>query len=776
MEIMEGAFAFMVDWPRIQPVWRSPMTVVGKSVPRKDAWDKVTGRARYVDDYSFPNVLYAATVRSPVAYGKLKGIDSAAARAMPGVQAIVTAKDIRGKNIVPLVLDDQPFLSEEYVQFYGEAVALVAAETPEQAYAAAAAVKLDIEPLKPILSIREAMAADVPKRYRGDTAFSRFTIKKGHAEEALKKAELVFEREYETPYQEHAYLETQGMLAVPGLEDTMTVYGSMQCPFYVFDAVSAILGLPRNKVRVVQTTTGGGFGGKEDFPSIVAGHACLLAQILQRPVKLVYRREEDIIASSKRHPGLMRFKVGVTRQGKLQAAVVEYYVDAGAFATLSPIVLWRGTVHALGPYVCDDVLINTAALYTNKVPCGAYRGFGSPQVLFGSESLMDEIATELKIDPVEIRRLNGLKVGTSTATAQVLDHSCGLMDTLDKAVAASEWSSKWISPEKRTGTIRKGIGVSTVHYGMGLGAGGKHLDRAGASMAITKDGSVQCAVGNTEMGQGARTILAQIAADALGVPYDLVHVIETDTSYVPDSGPTVASRTTFMSGNALVAAAQDLRSRLLPLAAELLGRQAKDVELRDGEAFVVADPYGKRISYLNLVQELYKRRLMPSAFGWYIAPDTTFDNASGQGNAYFVYSFATNVAEVEVDTETGEVKVTKITTAHDMGKAINPQQVEGQIEGGTLQGVGYATTEEIKHDANGKMLNDAFATYILPTTLDAPEINPIICEHPYREGPYGAKGFGEVPLMGVAPAIANAVFNATGKRIRIMPIKPEKLV
>ncbi|HNV71415.1 MAG TPA: molybdopterin-dependent oxidoreductase, partial [Candidatus Ozemobacteraceae bacterium] len=241
-------------------------------------------------------------------------------------------------------------------------------------------------------------------------------------------------------------------------------------------------------------------------------------------------------------------------------------------------------------------------------------------------------------------------------------------------------------------------------------------------------------------------------------------------------GPTVASRTTFMSGNALVAAAQDLRSRLLPLAADLLGRQVKEVELRDGEAFVLADPSGKRISYQHLVQELYKRRMMPSAFGWYIAPDTSFDQSTGQGNAYFSYSFAATIAEVEVDVEIGEVRVTKVTTAHDLGKAINPQQVEGQIEGGTLQGVGYAITEEIRHDAQGKLLNDAFATYILPTTLDAPDVHAIICEHPYREGPYGAKGFGEVPLMGVAPAIANAVFNATGKRVRHMPMKPEKLV
>lgn len=755
------------------------MPSVGRPVPRKDAWDKVTGKARYIADYSFPNIVYISTVRSPIAYGKLKQIHTSTARGMPGVIAIFTAEDIPGRNINPLVLDDQVFLAQDWVRFHGEPVALIAAESQEIADAAAAKVTLDIDAHKPVLSIRESLDPKAPQLYQDGNAFSRYVIKRGDAEQALKTAEFVFEREYETPYQEHAYLETQGMIAVPGLEDTMTVYGSMQCPFYVHDAVSAMLGITRNKVRILQTTTGGGFGGKEDFPSILAGHAALVAAKLGRPAKLVYKREEDIIASSKRHPGLIRMKVGTTKQGKLTAAVIEYLIDGGAYATLSPIVLWRGTVHALGPYVCENVLITSAAMATNKVPCGAYRGFGSPQVIFAGESLIDEIALELGLDPVEIRRLNGLKIGESTVTNQKIDQSCGLMDTINAATERSNWSKKYQAPKTRTGMKRKGIGISTVYYGVGLGAGGKHLDRAGASMAIMKDGSIHCAIGNTEMGQGARTVLAQIAADALGVTYEQIHVIETDTGLVPDSGPTVASRTTFMSGNALVSAAEDLRSRLLPLIADMLGEKTENVDLVDGIAFVRSNPPakgGKQIPYGELIAEFYKRRLMPSAFGWFIAPDTTFDKSNGQGDAYFVYSYATNVAEVEVDMETGEVKVERITAAHDMGKAINPQQVEGQIEGGTLQGVGYCTMEEIRHDQNGKMLNNAFATYILPTFVDAPEIVPIIIEHAYDKGPYGAKGFGEVPLMGVAPAIANAVYNATGKRLRSIPIKPEKLV
>lgn len=753
------------------------MPVVGSSVPRKDAWDKIQGKARYIDDYSFSDLLYATTVRSQHASGILKAIDSEEAMKMPGVKAVITAKDIPGKNVTPLVLDDEPFLAEGIVRFHGEPIALVVAETYEQALAAAEKVKVDVEATKPVLNILDALKPDAPKIYKEDNIFTRFNIKKGNAAEAMKKAVHVFEQEYETPYQEHAYLETNGVIAVMGIEGSVTVYGTMQCPFYVHDAVAQATGIDRNQCRVVQTTTGGGFGGKEDFPSVLAGQAAAAAKILNKPVKLIYKREEDIIASSKRHPGLIRMKIGTDDKGKILAAEIEYYVDGGAYATLTPIVLWRGTVHALGPYDCDDILIKSFGVATNKVPCGAYRGFGSPQVIFAGESMIDEIAYSLGIDPVEIRRLNGYKVGSKTATSQVIDQSCGLMETLEKATEKAEWKASWQTPAQRTGHIRRGIGVSTVYYGVGLGAGGQHLDRVGTSMTIMKDGSVHCAIGNVEMGQGARTVLAQIAADALGAPFDLVNVVETDTSMVPDSGPTVASRTTFMSGNSLMLAAAELRPRLMHVAKDMLGAATEDeVELIDGFAFLKKAPNGEKISFKDLAEKLYAYRLMPSAFGWFLAPESSYDKDTGQGNAYFVYSYSTNVAEVEVDMETGEYKVVRITSAHDMGKAINPQQVEGQIEGGTLQGLGYAVMEEIRHDENGKMLNNALATYILPTTEDTPELVPIIVEHAYDKGPYGAKGFGEVPLMGIAPAIANAIYNATGKRIRKLPIKPEKIL
>jgi CO/xanthine dehydrogenase Mo-binding subunit len=753
------------------------MPVVGKSLPRKDAIDKLRGAARYIDDYDFPGLLYVTTVRSPCAHGRLRGIDKAAAEKMPGVKGIITAAQIPGKNSVPLVFADEPFLAQDYVKFHGEPVALVAAETYEQALAAAARVTLDIEELPPILSIRDSIADNAPKIYKQDNIFSRYNIKKGDAEKAMQKAAHIFEQEYETPYQEHAYLETNGVVAVPGLEGSMTVYGSMQCPFYVHDAVAQAIGQDKNKVRIVQTTTGGGFGGKEDFPSVVAGQAAAVAQIFQRPAKLVYKREEDIIGSPKRHPGLIKMKIGTDNSGKIVAAIIDYYVDGGAYATLTPIVLWRGTVHALGPYECNDITVKSYGVATNKVPCGAYRGFGSPQVIFAGESMIDEIAARLNIDPVTIRQLNGYKIGSSTATSQIIDQSCGLQETIEKAVEKVDWQKKWQHPDKREGTIRKGIGISTIYYGVGLGAGGKHLDRVGTSMTIMRDGSVHCAIGNVEMGQGARTILAQIAADALGAPFELVNVVETDTNLVPDSGPTVASRTTFMSGNSLMLAAAELRPRLLQVAADMLAaKSAAEVELIDGEAFIRNNPQGQRIGFRELAEKLYACRLMPSAFGWCIAPDSSYDKETGQGNAYFVYSYCTNIAEVEVDMETGEFKVTRITSAHDMGKAINPQQVEGQIEGGTLQGLGYATMEEIRHDSRGKMLNNAFATYIPPTTEDCPELDPVIVEHAYDKGPYGAKGFGEVPLMGIAPAIANAIYNATGIRIRKLPIKPEKIL
>lgn len=753
------------------------MPVVGTAVPRKDAYDKLQGVSKYIDDYNFTDLVHIFTVRSECAFGKLLSIEKAEAEKMPGVLGVVTYDMVPGKNAVPLLQLDEPFLAHDIIHFYGEPVALVVAETYEQAAEAAKLVKINYEEMKPSLSIEESLEKGAPKIHGDNNICSTFNVERGNLEEGFKKSTHIFEREYRTPYQEHAYLETNGCIAVPTIEGGVTVYGSMQCPYYVHDAVAMAAGIEKNLVRVVQTTTGGGFGGKEDFPSVVAGQATIVAKLFNRPAKLVYKRDEDIIASSKRHPGKVIMKVGTDDKGNLMAADIKYYVDAGGYVTLTPIVLLRGTVHALGPYKCDNVHIQSYGVCTNKVPCGAYRGFGSPQTVFAAETLMDEIADELNIDPIKLRQQNGFRIGDTTATGQVLEQSVGLQETIEKAAKKSHWEDKWQRPSEKKGNIRKGIGVASVYYGVGLGAGGRAIDRSCSSIMLLQDGSVRVAVGNVEMGQGARTILAQIAADALGAPFELVNVLETDTAIIPDSGPTVASRTTFMSGNSIMLAAKELRPRLLEAAGMLLGVPADKVELINGVAWEKDGINSKKFSFTEVVNKLYAERLQPIAYGWFKAPENFRDPVTGQGTAYYVYSYCTNIAEVEVDMETGMYKVTKITSAHDMGKAINPQQVEGQIEGGTLQGVGYGTSEEITHDPKtGRMLNSSFSTYILPTAVDAPEIDPIIVEHPYDKGPYGAKGFGEVPLMCVAPAVANAIYNATGVRVRDIPVKPEKIL
>ena len=752
------------------------MQSVGQSVIRKDAYEKATGRSKFAADYNFTNQLYGKAVTSPFASAKIKKIDIAAALSIPGVKAVLTYKNIPGKNIVPLVLPDMPFLAENDVKFYGEAVALIAADTFEAAIEAAKKIKIEYKTLKPVLTIKESI--------KQNKILKEYKIIKGDINKGFKEADFILENEYHTPYQEHAYLETNGMVAELTDNGTMTVLGSMQCPFYVHDAVSQILGFPQNKVQIIQAATGGGFGGKEDVPSLYAGWASLLAYHTKRPVKIILSREEDLIFSSKRHPGYIKYKTGFKKDGSLTAIDVEYYLNGGAYATLSPIVMWRGLIHAAGPYKCDNVKVKAAAMMTNLVPCGAFRGFGTPQVLFAHESQMDIIAHKLNIDPADIRKKNILRKGDATSTNQILTESVGMESTLDAALKDAAWQRKketFAKENEENPSIKKGIGISTVFYGVGLGAGGKHLARAGTFVQVYKDGSIVVSVGTTEMGQGMTTVLSQIAAEVFGIDYANVRLSKVDTTRVPDSGPTVASRATFMSGNSILDACAKIKERMTPVAEEMLCKGGVPPLLphqkliwKNNLIYPENNPENK-ISFADLVKECACRRVHLTQQGWYKPPETNFDHETGLGDVYFVYSYATNIAEVEVNAKTFEVTVKKLTAAHDMGRAINPILTEGQIQGGVLQGIGYALTEEILHK-DGIMLNPNFSTYIIPTIHDAPVINPIIIEENYSHGPFGAKGFGELPLMGVAPAVANAVFNATGIRMLEIPITPERLM
>jgi CO/xanthine dehydrogenase Mo-binding subunit len=750
------------------------MNVVGKNVPRADAVPKVTGAARYVDDLEFPRMLHGKVIRSIHPRAKIKRIDVTRALTVPDVECVVTAKDIPNENIVPVVFRDQPALAEQDVNYVGEPIAVVAAENAEAARIAAHLVNVEYDPLPAVLDIQSARAAESPKIYGKDNIFAYHKVRKGDVEIGFQEADVIVENLYVTPYQEHAYLEPQGMIAVPMPDGGMDIYGSMQCPFYVEDAVHTVLGLPLNKIRVVQTETGGAFGGKEDVPSLVAVQAALAAWVNKRPVKITYTRSEDIESMSKRHPSRIHFKSAATKEGRLTAVEVEFLIDSGAYSTLSPVVLWRGTVHAAGPYRVPNVKVDAYAIATNKVPCGAFRGFGSPQVLFAAESQMDILADRLELDPVEFRRQNLLRTGDDTATQQKLRHSVGALETLDKAVTVSDWSQKRIELVKQNGHIRKGIGISTIYYGAGLGAGGRHLAKTGANVQIMGDGSVQFAVGTTEMGQGMGTVLSQIVAQELGVPYQSVTMIAPDTSRVPDSGPTVASRSTMMSGRALQNACAKIRKNLLLVAADMLNTSPEQLSVV-GEKVIQSSDEATSVPMSKVIREAFSRRINLASEGWDISPPTSWDSDTGHGDAYVVYAFATNIAEVSVNTLTGEIQVDRLYAAHDMGKAVNPAGVEGQIEGGSIQGLGYALMEEVIMQ-EGVIQNPKFATYIIPTSLDGPEIIPIIVEEAYPEGPFGAKGFGEQPLMGIAPAILNAVAHAIGTRFYKLPLKPEDVL
>ena len=717
--------------------------VVGERLRRPDALDKVKGSALYIEDIDLAGSLFGAVLRSPHAHARIVRLDAGMARAQPGVRAVITAKEIPGKNLIPMIQADWPVLAEEFVRHVGEGVALVAAETRESLAEAMAAMVVEYEPLAPLLDMEEALKAG--------EVMAHWKIRRGEASVALTSRDLVVvEGTYHTPYQEHAYIEPNGMIAMPDGAGGVVVHGSMQCPFYVQKAVASALGLDLNRVRIVQTVTGGGFGGKEDAPSAPASQAALLAMATGRPVRYILSREEDMAVMSKRHPGRAHVKVGATRLGHLIAAEVDYLLDGGAYATLSPVVLFRGAVHACGPYRVPNVKVDARVVRTHKVPCGAFRGFGEPQVVFAFESAMDELAERLHIDPLELRLRNALAEGDETITGQRLTSSVGLREVLETVAEASDWERKREAFAQESGSLRRGIGIAACYYGVGLGAMGKHLNPAAASVVVSTDGSVTVAVGTTEIGQGMITVLAQITAEALGCPMELVRVVEADTSRVPDSGPTVASRTTIMSGNAIRDAAAKIRAAMEP---------------------VIAD---SGLSWREAVALCVQKQVGLAAHGWAVPPPTTFDLTTGQGDAYICYTFSANVVEVEVDTQTGETRVLRVHSGHDMGRVINPTTGEGQVEGGVVQGLGYALVEEhaVK---DGRILNDQFSTYIIPTPMDTPEIRSILVEHPFEWGPYGAKGLGETPIIAVAPAVTAAIRHAVGVRLREIPATPERV-
>jgi CO/xanthine dehydrogenase Mo-binding subunit len=695
------------------------MPTVGRSLPRRDGTDKVTGAARYIDDLAFPGMLHGRTIRSTIPCGRIRSIDLTSD---PAGFTVVDYRAVPGRNVVALLADDQPCLAEHVVRHYAEPILLLAHEDRERLIAAE--VDVQYEPSEPLLD-----------PLRSPKVFKSIAIHKGDLESGFARADEIVEGEYRVGHQEHVYIETNGVIAVPG-SGGVTVYGSLQCPYYVQKALRVVLGLPAERVRVVQAETGGGFGGKEEYPSIIAAHACLLALKSGRPVKLIYDRAEDMVATTKRHPGIIRTRTGVTRDGRLTAIDIDVVLDGGAYMTLSPVVLSRGVIHATGPYRCDNVRVNGRVVMTNTPPNGAFRGFGAPQTQFAAEVHMERIAERLGMDPVRLREKNALRAGDTTATGQVLGRDTSALAVLRDAVARTDFKRR----RRAMRGTRRGLGLALFFHGAGFTGAGEVRLASKASLELTERGA-RILVASADLGQGSRTVHAQIVADTLGVPYDAVEVARADTASVPDSGPTVASRTSMVVGLLLERCAAEMR--------RTLGR-------------LTPRAYLKRHGPLLITKQ-------------YEAPTSaTFDEETYTGDAYGTYAWACDVAEVEYDPVTYEIRPICITAVQEIGKALNPMLAAGQIEGGTAQGVGYALLEEVVM-RDGHMANAELTNYAAPTTMDTPRIDVVILERPYRHGPFGAKGLGELPIDGVAPAIANAVRHL-GFDVRALPLTPERIM
>ncbi|GAB4520343.1 MAG: xanthine dehydrogenase family protein molybdopterin-binding subunit [Haliangiales bacterium] len=725
------------DMPLPAPA-RTSGPAVGRNVPRKDGRSKTTGRALYVDDLRFPGMIYGRTIRSTIARGQLRALTlglgqerrrhawPSAPESAPadGDWIIADYRDVPGQNCVRVIEDDQPCLVEREVRHVAEPILLLA--HPDRETLWQAQVEFEYEPGEAVFDPAASTKS-----------FKDIAIDKGDVERGMADAEVIVSGEYTTGHHEQLYIETNGVIAVPEDDGGVAIYGSMQCPYYVQKALVVLLALPEDKVRVVQAETGGGFGGKEEYPSIIAGHAALLALKAGRPVKIIYDRHEDMIATTKRHPSVVRHRTGVRRDGTITAMDIDVLMDAGAYCTLSPVVLSRGVLHATGPYRCDHVRVRGRTMMTNTPPNGAFRGFGAPQTMFATEVHIERIAETLGIDSIELRRKNVFRPGDTTATGQALDESCSALAVLEQAVERSGYQQK---RRAYAGTDR-GIGLALYFHGSGFTGSGESYLASRASLELTETG-VRVLVGSTEIGQGTRTMHAQIVADTLGIDYERVEVAQPDTAKVPDSGPTVASRTTMVVGEILARCARTIKARL--------GGMSPAAYLRQHGPLTVTEAYQRPTELAPWDEERYR------------------------GAAYAAYGWACNVAEVELDRDTYEVRPLHVTAVAEIGRAIHPLMVAGQIEGGTAQGVGFALNERVVM-RDGLMVNANMTNYTIPTTQDTPPMDVVIMENPYAHGPFGAKGVGEMPIDGPAPAVINAI-RQLGVDIRALPAVPEAIM
>lgn len=755
----------------------SASSVVGQSVVRLEGLEKVTGTTKFADDLYAPDMLHAAALRSDYPHARIVSIDVEAARRVPGVVAVLTATDVPGLNRFGLIRADQPVLAEDRVRFMGDAIAAVYAETFATAQAALGKIAVEYEEMEVVSTPQRAMEPDAPQLHEGGNVLEHWTIRKGDVEAGFSQADVIVESTYYTPFVEHAYMEPEACLAIPAHDGGVAIWVGSQGPYVDRGQVAASLALEPENVRIVNTPLGGGFGGKEDITvQILAGLGVLRTG---RPVKMVLPRPESILVSTKRHAQYLHYRTGATADGKLTAAEVTIVGDTGAYASVGESVLFRSAAFSCGPYVVPNASIDSYAVYTNNPPCGAMRGYGSPQAAFASESQMDMLARRLNMDPFEIRLLNALDVGETTVTGHKLTSSIGVKDTLISvrdALAASP------IPEPAPGK-HLGIGLATAYKNVGLGPGLD--DQAGATVELDANGRIIARVGCIDMGQGLNTIVAQIVAEILTVPYREVSVITGDTATCPDSFMTTASRATLLQGNAVSQAANRLREAILDFVAQEFKADPQELHFGDGgvswrsgsdgtETFISLLDIAPRAAQQDYPLAFEEYYTAPRSYRGLLIADSPHEEPAGEFRLHVAYCFGTDAVIVEVDDETGETRVLRIIAAHDVGRAINPQSINGQIEGGVVMGLGYGLTEEFVVK-DGKVVTNTLRKLGVPRISQIPEIVPLIVEDPHPLGPFEAKGMAELPISVTAPAIANAIYDAIGVRMTELPMTPEKV-
>ena len=730
--------------------------IVGVSVPRKEGDDKVTGRAQYVDDLVLPNMLYGATVRSRIPRGRIKKI-----RFGPGIAwdqfVIVSAKDIPGKNCVALIADDQPCLAEDLVNHPEEPILLLAHPDRHALPEAVQAVSIEYDVLPAVFTIEESEQR-LEVIWGSDNTLKTYVIQKGDVDSVWEKADHIVEGEYTTGAQEQLYIETNGMIAAFDPLHGITVWGSMQCPYYVHKALMRLSNLAADKVRVVQVETGGAFGGKEDYPSMIAGHAALLAIKSGRPVKIVYDRMEDMAATTKRHPSRTRHRTAVTSEGKILGGEIDFTIDGGAYTTLSPVVLSRGAIHAGGPYYWPSVRIRAAAVATNAPPHGAFRGFGAPQSLFAMERHMDRIAQAVGLSPVEVRRRNFLEPGQTTTTEQIIREPIDLGKLLDRALELSDYSAqkeRFAKDNKAPLSKKRGVGIAAFLHGAGFTGSGERNLSSVVGVEGRADGRLRVLVSSTEFGQGTKTVLCQIAAAALALSYEDVDIAQPDTLEVPNSGPTVASRTVMIVGKLVHSAALGIRQTLKACG-------------------LLPDPYSPDVFRAACRDYVGSQGALRSWASYEPPPDIFWDDEKYRGEAYAAFAWAVYIAEVTVDLATYSVSVDDFVALQEVGRVLHPVLATGQVAGGVAQGIGLSLYEKVVWQ-NGRMQNSQMTNYIMPTSSDLQRIRVFFEESGNIHGAFGAKGLGELPIDGPAPAIINAVEDALGISFDSIPLLPEDI-